>query len=147
MMIRKADWQIDKSTLSDIRHKVFVLEQHVPVELELDEHDPCCHHWMATIRGEAVGVVRMSNKGVIGRMAVLRPYRKQGIGRKLLDAAIAYAKSQNWRLVTLSAQDHAIGFYAAAGFTPYGERFMDAGIPHQAMQMVLMSAVNRPGQP
>ena len=137
MMIRKTDWQTDKALLTRIRHEVFVNEQAVPLELELDEHDPYCHHWLAFVDGQAVGTVRMRNNGSIGRMAVSKHYRNRGIGKALLQAAISYAKEQDWRELSLAAQDHAIGFYAAAGFVAYGELFMDAGIPHQSMQLRL----------
>ncbi|CAA0119203.1 GNAT family N-acetyltransferase [Zhongshania aliphaticivorans] len=137
MTIRKTDWQTDKAILTGIRHEVFVDEQAVPIELELDEHDPYCHHWLALLNDEAVGTVRMLNNGSIGRMAVRKDFRKRGIGKALLQAAMEYAKNQDWRELTLGAQDHAIGFYAAAGFMPYGDMFMDAGIPHQSMRLLL----------
>ncbi|WP_158249983.1 GNAT family N-acetyltransferase [Zhongshania marina] len=137
MMIRKTDWQTDKALLTRIRHEVFVDEQAVPLELELDEHDPYCHHWLALVDGQAVGTVRMRNNGSIGRMAVSKAYRNRGIGKALLQAAITYAKDQDWRELKLAAQDHAIDFYAAAGFVAHGDLFMDAGIPHQSMQLLL----------
>jgi predicted GNAT family N-acyltransferase len=137
MTIRKTDWQTDKAILTGIRHEVFVDEQAVPIELELDEHDPYCHHWLALLNDEAVGTVRMLNNGSIGRMAVRKDFRKRGIGKALLQAAMEYGKNQDWRELTLGAQDHAIGFYAAAGFMPYGDMFMDAGIPHQSMRLLL----------
>lgn len=137
MMIRKTDWQTASTELSAIRHEVFVDEQAVPIELELDEHDAHCHHWLAYIDEHAVGTIRMLGNGSIGRMAVRRGFRGQGIGKALLKAAIDYAKDQDWRLLSLAAQDHAISFYAEAGFTAYGDILMDAGIPHQSMQLLL----------
>ena len=137
MMIRKTDWQTSSTELSAIRHEVFVDEQAVPIELELDEHDAYCHHWLAYIDESAVGTVRMLGNGSIGRMAVRSGYRGQGVGKALLNAVIDYAKDQDWRILSLAAQDHAISFYAEAGFTAYGDIFMDAGIPHQSMQLLL----------
>lgn len=137
MMIRKTDWQTSSTELSAIRHEVFVDEQAVPIELELDEHDAYCHHWLAYIDESAVGTVRMLGNGSIGRMAVRSGYRGQGFGKALLNAVIDYAKDQDWRILSLAAQDHAISFYAEAGFTAYGDIFIDAGIPHQSMQLLL----------
>jgi predicted GNAT family N-acyltransferase len=137
MMIRKTNWQTDSSELSAIRHEVFVDEQAVPIELELDEYDAHCHHWLAYIDGRAVATVRVRGNGNIGRMAVRKCFRGQGVGKALLKTVVAYAKDQDWRVLSLAAQDHAISFYVEGGFTPYGDIFMDAGIPHQAMQMLL----------
>jgi predicted GNAT family N-acyltransferase len=137
MMIRKTDWQTDSAELTSIRHEVFVDEQHVPIELEVDEQDSHCHHWLAIENAEAVGTVRLLNNGIIGRMAVRKDFRRRGIGKALIQATIDYARQQDWRTLSLSAQDHAIGFYADAGFVPYGPIFMDAGIPHQSMQLLL----------
>ncbi|WP_339677290.1 GNAT family N-acetyltransferase [uncultured Zhongshania sp.] len=136
-MIRKTDWHTSEAELVAIRREVFIDEQHVPIELEIDDHDPHCHHWLAYINNEAVSTVRMLDNGGIGRMAVRKPFRKQGVGKALLQAAIEYAKEQDWRSLTLSAQDHAINFYVAQGFIAFGDMFMDAGIPHQSMQLLL----------
>lgn len=137
MMIRKTDWQTAGSDLSAIRHEVFVDEQKVPIELEVDGNDAHCHHWLASIEETAIGTVRLLNNGNIGRMAVRKDFRGQGIGKALLHAVIYYAKDQDWRLLSLAAQDHAISFYSEAGFTAYGDIFIDAGIPHQSMQLLL----------
>jgi predicted GNAT family N-acyltransferase len=137
MMIRKTNWQTASSELSAIRHEVFVDEQAVPIELELDEHDAHCHHWLAYIDGRAVATVRVRGNGNIGRMAVRKSFRGQGVGTTLLKTVVDYAKDQDWRVLSLAAQDHAISFYAEAGFTTYGDIFMDAGIPHQSMQQLL----------
>jgi predicted GNAT family N-acyltransferase len=137
MMICKTNWQTANSELSAIRHEVFVDEQAVPIELELDEHDSHCHHWLAFIDEHAVGTVRVLSNGSIGRMAVRRGFRGQGVGKALLKAVVDYAKDQDWRFLSLAAQTHAISFYAEASFIAYGDIFMDAGIPHQSMQLLL----------
>lgn len=76
----------------------------------------------------------------IGRMAVLREWRGQGVGDALLRALIDQARARGWREVALNAQATAVLFYVHRGFLPYGQRFMEAGIEHQAMRRVLNGA-------
>lgn len=137
MRIIKTDWQQHQRELSQLRHQVFVTEQHVPVELELDEYDPHIWHWLVFDEDRPIATARMRLNGHIGRMAVLQTYRGRGIGRQLLDACIAFAREQDLRQVSLSAQSHALDFYRKAGFSPKGPVFLDAGIEHQDMFLLL----------
>lgn len=141
LTIEQVDWEGYRSSLTDIRHRVFVDEQRVPIDLEIDEHDPLAQHWLASIDDSAVGTVRLLKNGHIGRMAVLAPFRKQGIGRDLLDTVIATAKVQSLPVLRLAAQQQAIGFYRKAGFKIYGEPFLDAGIVHVGMELSLHNDV------
>jgi predicted GNAT family N-acyltransferase len=70
-------------------------------------------------------------------MAVLKPWRGRGVGAALLQRLVAAARERGDREVLLSAQVHALGFYRAHGFAPYGEVYQEAGIPHQAMRLAL----------
>ena len=140
LKIEPVSWQDDAEILTAIRHRVFVDEQHVPIELEIDEHDPQAQHWLASLGDTAVGTVRLLSDGHIGRMAVLADYRGKHIGQDMLDTVIASAKAQQFPLLRLAAQQHAIGFYRKAGFKIYGEPFMDAGIPHVSMELRLDTA-------
>lgn len=136
LLIREVSWQEAQAQLSHIRQEVFILEQHVPVELEWDEHDEYAIHLLALgEKNEAIGCARILPKGLIGRMAVLKPWRRQGVGRSLLDYAIAVCETQGWNIMSLSAQIQAIPFYEKAGFKVCGEQYMDAGIPHRDMQL------------
>ena len=139
VIIRPANWEQDQTLLSAVRETVFIQEQNVDVELEWDGYDTQAQHWLAMLDGQAVGTCRMLKDGHIGRMAVLKDFRQQGIGRKLLQAAIDYAQEQHYFETYLHAQTHALGFYQQAGFTPYGEEFLDAGIPHMAMRKAISS--------
>ncbi len=117
-----------------IRRAVFIVEQGVPEALEWDAHDAVSAHWLAVLAdGSPVGCARLLPDGHIGRMAVLPAWRRQGIGRALLDAALTRARSHGMHRVQLSAQTHATGFYLRAGFIPVGEVYEEAGIPHIAM--------------
>lgn len=127
--------------LRAVREAVFVQEQGVPVELELDELDPQCHHVLARdADGRAIGTGRLTPEHRIGRMAVLSDWRGKGVGDALLLALIEQAHALGWHEVSLHAQAPAIGFYARHGFLPHGERFVEAGIEHQSMRRLLDAA-------
>lgn len=132
--IRLLDWQAAQADAKPIRFEVFVGEQRVPAEIELDEHDAACVHALAYMNGHAVGTGRLLPDGHIGRMAVLKPSRGQGIGKALLRALVEAARRRGDREVALSAQVHAVGFYRAEGFQPEGPVYEEAGIAHQAMR-------------
>ena len=125
--------------LAAVRRAVFIEEQGVPEALEWDEHDAGSTHWLAVSSdGTAVGCARLLPDGHIGRMAVLPAWRGRGIGRALLDAALARAHSRGLARAQLSAQVHAAGFYRHAGFAPVGGVYEEAGIPHIAMEKDLV---------
>jgi len=135
-VIRETDWAHDAERLSAIRRAVFIDEQRVPEALEWDEHDANALHLLATrADGTPIGCARLLPDGHVGRMAVLLPWRGHGVGRALLAAAIRAAQAHGHITLKLSAQIHAAGFYAAAGFVAVGEPYEEAGIPHVAMQM------------
>ncbi len=118
-----------------IRLEVFVQEQQVPLNEELDPMDGQCVHAIAyAADGQAVGTGRLLPDGHIGRMAVRRPWRGQGVGSLLLAALLDAARQRGDREVVLAAQLHARPFYARHGFVEEGETFMDAGIPHRLMR-------------
>ena len=132
------DWASYREALSSIRHTVFVEEQGVPVELELDGEDASARHAAAfSDDGRLVGTGRMLASGKIGRMAVSQSMRRHGIGRALLDALVAEAKRLKLEEVSLGAQLPAVAFYERAGFKAYGDIFLDAGIDHKMMRLVL----------
>lgn len=135
--IETVRWQEAEQLLSDIRTRVFIEEQQVPVALEWDGLDAGAQHLLAKNQTEvAIGCARILPNGSIGRMAVLMPWRDLGVGTALLKSAIDYAKSQAWHMVTLSAQTHAIPFYERYGFKVISQPYLDAGILHQDMQLV-----------
>ncbi|WP_235893573.1 GNAT family N-acetyltransferase [Cognatilysobacter lacus] len=126
--------------LRAVREVVFVQEQRVPVEIERDALDPACVHVLARDgEGRAVGTGRLAPGGKVGRMAVLAGWRGRGVGRSMLLRLLDEARARGLAEVVLSAQVDAERFYAAEGFLPYGERFEEAGIQHQAMRRVLGS--------
>jgi predicted GNAT family N-acyltransferase len=132
------DWDSQRDAARAVRYEVFVVEQKVPVELEWDEMDAQCVHALVFDCEEAVATGRLLPDGHIGRMAVRKSARGQGIGGMILDALIEQARWRGDRAVMLNAQTHAEPFYARYGFVREGEEFMEAGIPHIHMRRVLI---------
>jgi predicted GNAT family N-acyltransferase len=129
------DWKEAKGEAAPIRFAVFVEEQKVPAEMELDEHDEVCVHVIARSGGRAVGTGRLLPDGHIGRMAVLAQARGRGVGAAMLLALMEKARLRGDKEVALSAQTHAIGFYRKHGFVAQGPQYLDAGIAHQSMRL------------
>jgi predicted GNAT family N-acyltransferase len=135
--IELLSWERARARAMPIREAVFVAEQGVPAELEMDEFDADCLHALAYDGAKAVGTGRLLPDGHIGRMAVLKEFRGKGVGGAVLDSLIDAAKRRGDRELALSAQVHALAFYRAHGFKPVGEVYQEAGIPHQAMTRTL----------
>ena len=127
----------DFGRCADIRTEVFVQEQHVPPELEMDELDADAVHVLALLDNAPVGtgrlIVAMDGTAKIGRMAVLLPQRRRGVGRAILLRLMDEAQVHGVRKVSLAGQLHAIPFYERFGFTAHGDVFLDAGIEHRLM--------------
>ena len=139
LKITRTSWSEHAPALSAIRKQVFVDEQRVPLELELDEDDASATHFLASIGPEnrPIATARLLANGHVGRMAVLKTYRNQSVGNKLLSAIIETARQFGYPELFLNAQVTALGFYEKAGFKKQGDIFMDAGIPHQRMSRKL----------
>ena len=131
------EWRAAQAEAKRIRVTVFVEEQGVPAELEMDDNDAASLHALAYADGRAIGTGRLLPDGHIGRMAVLKEWRGRGAGRSLLRRLIDAARQRGHREVALSAQVHALEFYRAEGFEPEGAIYEEAGIPHQAMRLRL----------
>ena len=124
-----------------IREEVFIREQGVPHELEVDEQDEAAMHALAYQNGQCVGTARLVSLGnqsmQIGRMAVLAKYRGNGIGQRILKELIQLAKTQGSTSIILHAQITAIAFYEKLGFLPEGPEYQEAGIAHRNMILLL----------
>jgi predicted GNAT family N-acyltransferase len=121
-----------------IRRRVFIEEQNVPEEIEMDADDERAFHALGIVDGNAVGCGRMLEHGdgevKIGRMAVLPEFRKTGIGARILRFLIERARARGLRKAILHAQLTAEGFYLNQGFNPVGGVFDEAGIAHRKME-------------
>lgn len=134
LRIELLPWDQARVHAAPIRFTVFVEEQGVPREIELDEQDELCVHAVVFSREQALATGRLLPDGHIGRMAVLRQWRGRGIGGLILKRLMDCAKARGDSEVALSAQVHAVAFYRAHGFVPHGDEYVEAGIRHQAMK-------------
>ena len=136
MKIKRVSSQLELVQAFAIRIRVFVQEQSVPAEIELDTDDLRAIHYLAIKSGKAVGTARLVMRhgdAKIGRMAVLKSYRRKGVGVALLKRAILAAKRLRARRIYLHAQVAVIGFYQRMGFRAVGRVFDEAGIAHRKM--------------
>ncbi len=124
----------DLDACRQLRTQVFVDEQGIPRAIELDERDTDCTHILITDNGTPVATGRMLPEGRIGRMAVAAKWRRQGLGRIVLDGLMAAAAKRGIARVSLHAQRDAVAFYQRAGFTACGDDFIEAGILHTPME-------------
>ena len=120
-----------------IRKAVFVDEQAVPLELEMDEYDGAATHFLLREGDTPLATARLLNKhgrAKIGRVAVLREARGRGLGLALMRAVLDEAQQQGFTEAVLDSQTYAIPFYERLGFVAEGDEFDDAGIPHFLMR-------------
>lgn len=136
--IKHIDWQRGEALIRALRHTVFVHEQGIPAELEWDGRDAGCLHVLAVdARGAVVGTARMQADGHIGRMAVLKDRRGQGVGSRMLAGLVAIAQEMRLPSVWLTAQSAALPFYLKHRFAVEGDEYIEAGIAHRRMRRVL----------
>ena len=134
------EWESARARAAPIRHTVFVVEQNVPEDAEIDDWDPQCVHALACdAAGRTVGTGRLLPDGHIGRMAVLKDARHLGVGSALLTALMQEARRRGHAHAVLSAQTHAIAFYRRHGYTVVSGEYLDCGIPHVDMTCDLAS--------
>jgi predicted GNAT family N-acyltransferase len=140
LKVEIAKWIDDHTQLKNIREKVFIQEQKVTPELEWDGMDENAMHFLVFKDEKAIGCARavvIKNYMQLGRMAVLKEYRGQGIGSALLEKAIVTAKLNQISNIHISAQCYAIDFYLKFGFEVMSDIYLDAEIPHRDMTLKL----------
>jgi predicted GNAT family N-acyltransferase len=119
-----------------VRRAVFVEEQHVPEEEEIDEFENEATHFVLYDGERAVGAGRfrtIDGIGKIERICVLPHYRSRGAGRLIMESIEQFAKEKGITKAKLNAQTHAEHFYQKLGYQTVSDIFMDAGIPHVTM--------------
>ena len=135
--VKRVETEEDMEAAVGIRFRVFVDEQSVPPEIELDEYDAVATHAIAMEGGQAIGTGRMfleEGAARIGRMAVDLPHRRRGVGGVILRFLEEEAKNQGATQFVLHAQDYVKAFYASQGYTEHGGTFVEAGILHVEMR-------------
>jgi predicted GNAT family N-acyltransferase len=134
-----------------VRRRVFIEEQGVPEDIEIDQHDVVINvdiartgaqHILAMLDGRPVATGRLiledsDGRPHIGRVAVLPEHRGRGFGRAVMAGLHDLARRRGATVVTLAAQLHAVGFYEKLGYEVRGEAFLDAGIEHRWMDIEL----------
>ena len=134
----------ERDAVFAIRIAVFVEEQAVPIEEELDAYDVVATHFCVrltdgdpTEQADIVATARMVDKGEgigkIGRVAVLKPWRGAGIGSLLMSHIERHAIENGFVSVILEAQCNAMPFYEKLGYTAEGDVYLDANIEHRWM--------------
>lgn len=135
VLVEAVSWEERRSVLLAIRHAVFVVEQGVAEDREVDEHDPDSLHFLATeASGEPAGTARLLPSGRVGRVAVRKDLRRRGIGRALMEAVHAAAAARGAERLRLHAQVESLAFYESLGYVAFGEVFEEEGIPHREME-------------
>lgn len=140
-MVKLVETPEELAGAAAVRRRVFVEEQGVPLEEEYDAYDAAAAHVVAIIEGRVIGTGRLfmdeTGEAHIGRMAVDRRWRRNGIGSRVLDALEQEARRQRITRVVLHAQTYVQQFYATHGYAAEGPFFIEAGIEHVAMEKVL----------
>lgn len=125
----------------NIRTTVFVKEQNVPQNIEIDKLENHCTHFVLYDDQTPMATARFfvtDDNGIhVQRVAVLKEYREQHLGSELLQYIFDFAKEKNYQYVILGAQDHAQAFYIKLGFKVIGDQYQEAGILHHDMKLVL----------
>jgi len=137
LKIVSGSWKDLAAHAKAIREAVFIQEQHIAAEDEWDAEDAVAVHFIVFQQDQAIATARLLSNNSIGRVAVLTTARGLGVGQRLMQAVIDYARAEQRGLVKLSSQVHAIGFYQALGFEVQGEEYLDCGIPHIDMYLKL----------
>lgn len=137
IIIKQVTWSEAQANLRLIRTSVFIKEQQVEPDFEWDELDVSAVHLLALVDKQFVACLRIIDYKKIGRMAVLKPWRRFGIGKAMLMKAIEICRKHSSQSIFLSAQTHAIGFYVNAGFKQISQEYTDVNIAHVDMQLLL----------
>jgi predicted GNAT family N-acyltransferase len=139
LTIKLVETEAELEAAIGVRFRVFVAEQQVPAEEELDEFDATATHAIAIHNGQVVATGRVvygneDSAARIGRMAVDVQWRRQGIGRRILKFLEDEAAAQGVNTYILNAQEYVKDFYAAHGYVERGQPFVEVDIPHVLMR-------------
>lgn len=136
--IKKVNNKDDLEKAIDIRKNVFIKEQKVPIDIEIDGLDPEAEHFIAYLNDEPIGCARIranKNYAKLERIAIIKKYRGKGFGKQLTDFLIDYCKQKNFHEISLHSQSYASEFYKKHGFKIRGKPFFEAEIKHVEMYL------------
>lgn len=135
--VQSGHWDKLEQDAKFIRKQVFIIEQNIPEEEEWDDQDMISDHFVVYDQDQPIATARLLQNNSVGRVAVLKAYRGQGIGRMIMLEIIQLAHQQDRKFLQLSSQVHAISFYEKLGFSIQGDAYDECGIPHIKMQLVI----------
>ena len=128
----------EKQLAFDVRMKVFVKEQGIPQHLEIDEFDDTAAHFIVQDGEQTIAAARLREispgVGKVERVCVLKEYRGQRLGVFIMKHIEQYAIDNGLKKLKLNAQSQAIPFYEKLGYIVTSPEFLDAYIPHRAME-------------
>lgn len=136
MTVRIIENQQELEDAFSVRRTVFIDEQNVPAEEEIDQHEDAATHFVLYHEGGPIGAGRfreVDGVGKVERICVVKEARKTGAGKTIMKAVENFARDNGIHKLKLNAQTHAIPFYADLGYRIVSEEFLDAGIPHKTM--------------
>lgn len=133
--VKYGSWDQLQQDAKLIRKLVFISEQNISEQDEWDDQDAISQHFVVYDQNQPIATARLLANNSVGRVAVLKAYRGQGIGRLIMLEIIAYAQAQKRPSLQLSSQVHAVSFYEKLGFSIQGDEYDECGIPHIEMVM------------
>lgn len=135
--VENGNWDQLYQDAKFIREQVFIIEQNISEQDEWDDQDLISQHFVVYDNDQPIATARLLKNNSVGRVAVLKPYRGQGIGHLIMLEIITYARQQSRQVLQLSSQVHAISFYEKLGFKMHGNQYDECGIPHIEMMINL----------
>lgn len=136
MSTKIVETEQEKNKIYHIRKTVFVEEQHVPIEEEIDQYEEEAIHFICYEKDQAVGAGRLrfiDQCGKLERICILKPHRGKSYGKEIIERMENEIVKHGYAKAKLHAQTHAKNFYERLGYEVVSEEFIDAGIPHVAM--------------
>ena len=139
--VKHGRWDQLQQDAKLIRTQVFICEQGITEADEWDDQDMISDHFVVYDQDQPIATARLLQNNSVGRVAVLKAYRGQGIGRMIMLEIIRQAHQQDRTFLQLSTQVHAISFYEKLGFSIQGDAYDECGIPHIKMQLVIETKI------
>ena len=115
--VKHGRWDQLQQDAKLIRTQVFICEQGITEADEWDDQDVISQHFVIYDQDQPIATARLLQNHSVGRVAVVKAYRGQGLGQMIMLEIISYAQKQGLSVLTLSSQVHAISFYEKLGFT------------------------------
>lgn len=140
MTVKIVETKEEMNKAYEIRKTVFIEEQNVPPEIEVDQYEDEAIHFVCYDEEKVIGAGRLrfvGEHGKLERICVLKPYRGKSFGKKIIAAMEKEIVNKGYQKALLNAQTHAKEFYEQLGYIVISDEFIDAGIPHVTMEKIL----------